>query len=73
MSSYAVEIKPTARKELEALPDSILSRVIGKLEGLASAPRPPGCKKLKGYKDHWRVRIGDWRLVYIIDDANKLG
>ncbi len=72
MSSYTVEVKPPARKELEALPDNVLSRVILKLESLGHTPRPTGCKKLKGYKDHWRVRAGDWRVVYIIDDAAKL-
>ena len=39
---------------------------------LADNPRPAGCKKLKGYKDQWRVRVGDWRVLYIIDDAAKL-
>jgi len=72
VSSYAVEIKPSARKELESLPDSVLSRVIRKLELLAENPRPGGCKKLKGYKDQWRIRVGDWRVVYIINDAARL-
>ena len=72
MSSYAVELKPSARKELESLPDSVLARVVSKLESLAHDPRPAGCKKLKGDKDQWRVRIGDWRVVYMIDDINKL-
>lgn len=72
MDSYTVEVKPPARKELEALPDNVLARVVAKLEALAEAPRPAGCKKLKGYKDHWRVRVGDWRVVYIIDDAAKV-
>jgi len=69
VNSYAVELKPSARKELESLPNTALSRVIRKIESLALDPRPAGCKKLKGYKDLWRVRIGDWRIVYIIDDA----
>ena len=72
VNRYAVDVKATARKELEALPDSVLSRVVAKLEALGHTPRPAGCKKLKGYKDHWRIRIGDWRVVYIIDDAAKL-
>jgi mRNA interferase RelE/StbE len=71
VNSYTVEVKPPARKELEALPDNVLSRVVAKLEALADTPRPAGCKKLRGYKDHWRVRVGDWRVVYIIDDAAK--
>ena len=72
MSNYAIEAKPSARKELEALPDNVLSRVVRRVESLAADPRPAGCKKLKGYKDHWRIRVGDWRVIYIIDDAGRL-
>ena len=72
MNSYTVEVKPAARRELEGLPDHILSRVVRKLESLADNPRPAGCKKLKGYKVQWRVRVGDWRVLYISDDAVKL-
>ena len=72
MTKYFVEVKPTARKELETLPDPLLARVVRKLESLADVPRPAGCKKLKGFKDQWRVRIGDWRVVYHIDEAVKL-
>ncbi len=72
VNNYAVEVKPTARKELEALPDKVLARVVRKLESLASNARPTGCKKLKGYKDQWRIRVSDWRVVYIVDDVAKL-
>lgn len=72
MGKYSVEIKPTARKELEDLPDPVLARVVRKLESLADVPRPSGCKKLKGCKDQWRIRIGDWRVVYIINETVKL-
>jgi mRNA interferase RelE/StbE len=72
VGSYAVQLKPSARKELESLPDSALSRVFRKIELLGNDPRPTGCKKLKGYKDQWRIRIGDWRVVYIVDDPAKL-
>ena len=72
MSNYSVEVKPPARKELEALPDNVLARVLQKMDSLRTAPRPAGCKKLKGYKDQWRVRVGDWCVVYLIDDAAKL-
>jgi mRNA interferase RelE/StbE len=60
------------REELEALPDTALARVVRKMDALDNAPRPAGCKKLNGYKDQWRIRVGDWRVVYIIDDAAKL-
>jgi len=71
VSSYFVEVKPSARKELEGLPDSVLARVVQRIESLGHTPRPTGCKELKGYKDQWRIRAGDWRVVYIIDDAAK--
>ena len=58
MAKYALRIKHSAQRELDA--------------ALADTPRPPGCKKLKGHKDQWRVRIGDWRVVYIIDDAAEV-
>ena len=69
MGDYTVEMKPAARKELEALPDNVLARIVTKIESLAGTPRPAGCKKLKGYKDQWRIRAGDWRVIYIIDDS----
>jgi mRNA interferase RelE/StbE len=69
---YAVEVKASARKELEGLPNSVLSRAVRKLESLAENPRPAGCKKLKNYRDLWRIRVGDWRIVYTIDDDGKL-
>jgi len=72
VNSYAVELKPSARRELEALPDHVLSRVVRKLESLGHTPWPAGCKKLKGHNDQWRVRAGDWRVVFIINDSSKL-
>jgi len=72
VGKYSVEVKPPARKELESLSDELLARVVRKLQALGDAPRPAGCKKLKGYEDQWRIRVGDWRVVYIIDDAAKL-
>ncbi|MGO9269047.1 MAG: type II toxin-antitoxin system RelE family toxin [Terriglobia bacterium] len=71
MAKYALEIKPSAGKELDALDDALFARIDRKILVLAENPRPPGCKKLRGYKDHWRIRVGDWRVLYIIDDAAK--
>jgi len=72
VGSYFVEVKPSARKELEDLPNDLLAHAVRKLESLRDDPRPVGCKKLKGYKDQRRVRVGDWRIVYLIDDATRL-
>ena len=51
MAKYVLEIKSSARKELENLSDHLLARLMPKIEGLATDPRPFGCKKLRGYKD----------------------
>jgi mRNA interferase RelE/StbE len=72
VADFSVEIKPPARKELERLGDRLLARVMVKIEGLENTPRPPGCKKLKGCKDQWRIRVGDYRIIYIVDDSRKL-
>lgn len=72
MASYVVEVKPSARKELEDLPNNVLARAVRKMESLGENPRPAGCKKLKAYQDVWRIRVGDWRILYIVDDGTRL-
>jgi mRNA interferase RelE/StbE len=71
VSKYAIDIKPSARRELENLSDSLIARLLPKIEGLTANPRPSGCRKLRGYKDLWRIRVGNYRVVYIIDDDRK--
>ena len=72
VARYVLDIKPSARKELENLSDSLIARLAPKIDGLASDPRPSGCRKLRGYKDFWRIRVGEYRVVYIIDDDRKM-
>jgi mRNA interferase RelE/StbE len=71
VAKYALEIKPSAGKEMDAPDNALFHRIDRKILALAGDPRPAGCKKLRGYRDHWRIRIGDWRVVYSIDDAAK--
>ncbi len=71
MANYSVVIKSSAQKELDALDEAVFRRIDRKILALVENPRPTGCKKLKGYKDQWRIRIGDWRVVYFIDDSAK--
>ncbi len=68
MARYSLELKSSAQKELDALDDALFTRVDRKIRALAEDPRPAGCKKLKGYRNQWRIRVGDWRVVYIIHD-----
>ncbi len=64
MANYAVKMKPSAEKELDRLSGKLNARIFSRLESLAFDPRPPGCKKLKGGDNEWRLRIGDYRAVY---------
>lgn len=72
MASYDVALTSTAQRELGKLPVQLIARIVPRLENLASDPRPPGCKKLSGGDDEWRIRMGDYRVVYTIDDARSL-
>jgi len=68
VAKYAVALKTSARKELEGLSAKLIERIVPHLDSLADNPRPQGCKKLKGGDNEWRIRIGNYRVVYIIDD-----
>jgi mRNA interferase RelE/StbE len=70
VASYKVLIKPSAVKELEAVPAKDRRRVAAKIQVLAADSRPPGSEKLSGQERH-RLRQGDYRVVYAIDDAEQ--
>jgi mRNA interferase RelE/StbE len=64
---YDIRFKPSAAKELAKLPRAVQRRIAPAIEGLATSPRPPGAEKLTG-QDAWRIRVGDYRIVYAIED-----
>jgi mRNA interferase RelE/StbE len=72
MADYTVTVARPARKELEKLPDPIGQRILAKIEGLAATPRPFGSSKLQGEKHLWRIRVGDYRVIYSVDDTAKV-
>lgn len=72
MASYDVALTSSAAKELKKLPAQLVARIVPRLENLASNPRPPGCKKMHGGDREWRIRIGDYRVIYTIDSAKLL-
>lgn len=67
MANYKIEIKKSASKEIAALPKSILVRVVELIGGLSENPRPGGCKKLSG-DEKYRIRVGDYRILYAIEE-----
>lgn len=69
MSDYQVIIQPSAKKQLRSLSLEVISRIQEKIDALANEPRPDGCLKLKGRNSRWRIRVGDYRVIYSIDDA----
>lgn len=72
MTEYLVTFAASARKELRDLPSEVIARLLPKIRELSDNPRPVGCKKLHGYKDRWRIRVGNYRVVYAIDDGRKV-
>ena len=71
MAEYTITFARSARKELEALDSAVINRIFPKIEALATEPRPTGCLKLTGEENLWRIRVGDYRVVYEIDDKHK--
>jgi mRNA interferase RelE/StbE len=72
VANYHVALTSSAEKELKGLSSPWIARIAPRLEKLASDPRPPGCKKLKGGDKEWRIRVGEYRVVYTIDDTQAL-
>ena len=68
MTKYAVTLASSAERELSKLPRLAIARIMSRLEGLERDPRPQGCKKLQGGAEDWRIRVGDYRIIYKIDD-----
>jgi mRNA interferase RelE/StbE len=66
--TYRIEFRPAAMRELAKLETSTRRRIAAALESLATSPRPPGVEKLKGHDHRYRVRCGDYRIIYEIED-----
>ena len=71
MTVYEITFAASAKREFRDLSPDMIERIRPKIHELAHDPRPPGCKKLQGYKDRWRIRIGDYRVVYAINGTAK--
>lgn len=69
---YRVLLERAAEKDLARFSSKIHDRVIAPSQALAANPRPPGCRKLAGSKNDWRIRVGDYRVVYEIADTMRV-
>ncbi len=68
---YSVKITSRAEAELKRLDRPVRNRVVPAILALASDPRPPGCLKVRSAEGVWRIRVGDWRIGYEIDDGRQ--
>ena len=69
--NYRLEIKATAEKQMKRLPRNVFEVVARRILALRAQPRPPGVKKLVGGLG-WRLRVGDYRVIYAIDDEHAV-
>ena len=68
---YEVYVEKAVENDLNRLPITTFQRIIFHIRSLAENPRPSGCRKLAGSKNDWRIRIGDFRVLYEIDEKAK--
>jgi mRNA interferase RelE/StbE len=69
---YRIVYMPAAGRDMDRLPRHMLPRVRDAILPLADDPRPPKAKKLEGSDDAWRLRVGDYRVIYEVDDARMV-
>jgi mRNA interferase RelE/StbE len=67
MANYTIDLSKKARKQLDKLSDKIAEPILSAIKNLSKNPRPKGFKKLKG-RDGYRIRVGDYRIIYDIFD-----
>jgi mRNA interferase RelE/StbE len=70
--AYRVELTSGAQRDLSPLPADLLDRVRHRFKDLSENPRLPGARKLKGGSGYLRLRVGDYRILYEVDDATRL-
>ena len=71
MAAYAIDVRPRARRSLRQLDPSVRKAIAQVIDGLATDPRPPGFLPLTGQRPYLRVRSGDYRVIYTVDDSAR--
>ena len=69
MAEYAVSFRRSAEKDLRRLDATVRRRVLRSVDSLVHTPRPDGCRKLVGSENAFRIRVGDYRVIYTVEDA----
>ena len=69
---YTVLVSRPAQKEIKSLDQGVRVRILQAVRALAVDPRPSGCRKLTGAQNRWRIRVGDYRVIYTVNDAGRI-
>ena len=69
--AYSILLRPAAVRDLNALPSDVRTRIEKSIDHLKDNPRPSGVRKLVGFDDEWRLRVGDFRVLYVINDLQQ--
>ena len=72
MAVYTIDVRPRARRSLRQLDPSVRKAVAQVIDSLGTDPRPPGCLPLTGHRPYLRVRSGDYRVIYTVDDSARV-
>jgi len=72
MDIYRIKWKPSALKEFKKIERSIIPRILRTIENLSSDPFPSGVRKLQGGEHSYRIRIGDYRIIYVVFESERL-
>jgi mRNA interferase RelE/StbE len=72
MESFEIRFQPSVEKDFRSLPKEVVSRVIARISALRNNPFPPGAIKLSGSAGHYRIRVGDYRIVYDVDTGARI-
>ena len=72
MAAYTIDVRPRARRSLRQLDPSARKAIAQVIDGLAADPRPPGSLSLTGHRPYLRVRSGDYRVIYTVDDSARV-
>lgn len=69
---FEILLERSAEKDLRKLPNPIHGRIVRVISALSKNPRPPGCRKLTESENDWRIRVGDYRVIYEIADFDRI-
>lgn len=72
MACYEIEVSATAERQLRKIGREARTLILAAIENLATNQRPHGCRKLRGFNDIYRIRVGNYRIIYSVDDKSVL-